>query len=148
VTARHVDPTVKQRLRCTTQNSVDPEHLHVEYAKKKKKMMMMMVMTVTCAEGVALLVLPVRWRPLVNQLITAGGLLIAETHVSVIVSPALALPCPLMVTFSGATAVAATRRHTKNHAYYYYYYFPIGFFVLIGLFSRYYSRVGRVPHRP
>jgi len=51
-----------------------------------------------------LLVLPDRCRPLVNQVRTAGGLLIADTQRSVMVSPALALSCPLIVTFSGATA--------------------------------------------
>jgi len=54
-----------------------------------------------------LLVLPGRWRPLVNQVITDGGLLIADTQLSLIVSPALALSCPLIVTFSAATARSA-----------------------------------------
>jgi len=60
--------------------------------------------SITCAEGMTLLVLPGRCRPLVNHVITDGGLLIADTQLSVIVSPALALRCPLIVTFSGATA--------------------------------------------
>lgn len=47
-------------------------------------------MLVTCAEDMTLLVLPGMWRPLVNHVITAGGLLIADRQLSVIVSPALA----------------------------------------------------------
>jgi len=43
----------------------------------------------------------------VNQLRTAGGLLMEDTQLSVIVSPALALRCPLIVTLSGATVAAA-----------------------------------------
>jgi len=71
-------------------------------------------MPATCAEGMTLLVLPDRWRPLVNQVSTAGGLLIADTQLRVIVSPALTLRCPLIVTFSGATAAVAALQSVSS----------------------------------
>jgi len=61
---------------------------------------------VTCADGMKLLLLPVSGRPLVNHVITVGGLLMADTQLNLIVSPALASRCPLIVTFSGETAAA------------------------------------------
>jgi len=45
---------------------------------------------------------------------TAGGLLMADTQLSLIVSPALALRCPLIVTDSGATAAAAAAARRFN----------------------------------
>ena len=48
-------------------------------------------------------VAPVSCCPLANHVMTAGGLEIADLHVRVMVSPAVACWCPLIVTFSGAT---------------------------------------------
>ena len=57
----------------------------------------------TFGEGLTVDVAPVSCCPLANHVMTAGGLEIADLHVRVMVSPAVACWCPLIVTFSGAT---------------------------------------------
>ena len=64
---------------------------------------MIKLSTQTFGDGDWTLFDPCSCRPLLNQVTTAGGLLMAVSHFSLITSPALACWWPLIVTFLGAT---------------------------------------------
>lgn len=59
----------------------------------------------TLGEGSTLDEAPVSCCPLANHVMTAGGFEMADLHLSVMVSPAVACSCPLIFTSSGATGI-------------------------------------------